>query len=169
MSGFYRYPPKEIAQDKTKFTCWAAALASWMSVTPSCPMSWLIKTQEDAIEEWKDFTDDKSGLSVKKGFQWMASACSMNAELFKPARRLTGDFIYSKLRSKGYLYIFFAGGQMTSGNGLAHASVIYGISNPWSSDCVVGVIDPWNGENRTGENLKNYQRAGEILVAWLEL
>jgi len=59
---------------------------------------------------------------------------------------------------------------MNMGNGLAHASVIYEISKPWSGDCSIGVMDPWVGKGISpGVPLENYRRAKEAVVAWLEL
>lgn len=169
MSSVYYEPPREVFQDPEKFTCWAAALESWISVTPNCPASWFIKTQQDAIDNWKDFTGSKSGLNVKEGFPWLAAACGMEYKVFKSAKDLTGDFLYSKLKTRRYLYFFFAGGQTGLGNGLAHASVVYEISKPWSKDSSISVMDPWVGKGiRPGQPLAVYRGANEAVVAWLE-
>jgi hypothetical protein len=119
MSSIYYEPPREVFQDPKKFTCWAATLESWMSVTPESPASWFIKTQDDAIRTWQDFTGNKGGLNVKSGFQWMAAACGMEFEVFADAKKITGEFLHAKLKERRYLYFFFAGGQTNLGNGLA--------------------------------------------------
>src|SRR5688572_2966508 len=140
--SYYLPIPKEVFQNKERFTCWAASLESWMSVTPNSPASWFIKTQDDAINEWNTFCDDNSGLDAKWGFALMAAAVGMNAEVFKNASNLTASFIYWKLKTYGHLYVFFTGGQTGLGNGLAHASVIYGISSSSDNGASVGVMDP---------------------------
>jgi hypothetical protein len=170
MSTVYYKPPREVFQDPKKFTCWAAALESWMSVTPESPMNWLIKTQDDAIRNWADFTGDNGGLNVQSGFKWMAAACGMEYSVFPDAKELTGNFLHAKLKARRYLYFFFAGGETNLGNGLAHASVIYEISKPWSKDCSISVMDPWVGKGiRPGQPLEVYRQAKEAVIAWLEL
>jgi hypothetical protein len=171
MTSFYRPVPNEVFQDPTTHTCWAAALESWMSVTPQSPASWYIKTQEDAINEMKSFCDGNLGLSIKQfGFPLMAAAVGMGFEVFLRARELSGNFLYAKLKAKGYLYIFVAGGHTGLGNTLAHAGVIYGIANPWGKNCTVGVMDPWPGKGiRPMQPLADYQKAKEAVVGWLEL
>jgi hypothetical protein len=172
MSSFYRPIPREVFQDTTKFTCWAAALESWISVTPDSPASWYISSQEDAIRECADLSDSKKGLSVKDilGFQWLAAACGMRFDVFKPAKKLMGGFLYSKLKSRSHLYIFFAGGDTNLGNGLAHASVIYGVDKPWGNDCTLGVMDSLaegNCADAAFENLSTRRRdSGGLVGVW---
>ena len=164
---FYE-PPPTIYQDPTQYTCWAAALESWISVTPNCPISWAVQTQEQAIDHWDMFTDSKNGLS-KEGFKWMAAACGMNYKPYKKAKDMTGTYLDGKLKKRRYLYLFFAGGATGLGNGLAHAVVVYEISKPWSKNCTISVMDPWPGNGRMpGQPLTNYTKAKEVVVAWFE-
>ena len=179
--NFYLPAPPEVLQDQSQFTCWAASLESWLSVTPQSPASYLIQTQDDAVAMFSNaFTTNKNGLEIKLGFSMLAATAGMQFKVFFKASQLTGDFLYTMLRNRGYLYLFFAGrgpdlpgGTGTScgvavGNGLAHAVVIYGISNPWNpSKCTLGVMDPWSGM-RAGVDLKCYRQAKEAVVAWLD-
>jgi hypothetical protein len=159
--------PKAVLQDTNQFTCWAAALESWLSVTPGCPLAWAIKSQTDAIREYEYFCDDETGARVLKGFRWFAAALGMRFESFKPAAGLSARYVYEKLETKGYLYVF-AVGQQTLGNGRAHASVIYGISNYETERCTVAVMDPWKVGIVPTKSFREYQKAKEILIAWLE-
>jgi hypothetical protein len=167
MSGFYHPMPREVLQDTDRFTCWAAALESWMSVTPESPLSWAIRTQDDAIREYEYFCDDAGGAGVLKGFRWFAAALGMRFESFKPAAGLSAAYVYEKLETKGYLYVF-AVGQKALGNGQAHASVIYGISDDETEDCTVAVMDPWKSGIVPAKTFGEFQKAEEILIAWLE-
>jgi hypothetical protein len=170
MSSVYYEPPKEVFQDPKMFTCWAAALESWIGVTPNSPASWRITTQADAISQYSMFTDSKGGLEVKEGFKWLAAGCGMEFKVFKKAKDLTGAFLDEKLRRRRYLYFLFAGGDTGMGNNLGHACVIYEISKPWSQDCSISVMDPWPGNGiKPGQPLTAYTRANEAIVAWLEL
>src|SRR5687768_7690051 len=98
MSIIYLDKPKEVLQDPEKHTCWAAALVSWLSVTPQSPASF-ITSQEQALECFSDHVDDKGGLDSKKGFYSMTQLAGMNAEVFLKAETLKPDFLYSKLSS----------------------------------------------------------------------
>lgn len=170
MSGFSREAPKKVLQYKSdgKFTCWAAALESWMSVTPQSPASWFITTQDDAIREWKSFSDDHSSLEVKWGFRLMAAAVGMEYGVCKPAKKLTGGHIYEKLKLRGHVFLFYAGGMtMTSGQ-LGHCVVVYSIKNPWGSDCTVSYMDPWFGEYTIDGPLSYFQGANELIFGWFE-
>lgn len=169
MSTVFRDHPKLVEQDKSKFTCWAAALESWMSVTPKSPAQWFLKTQADAINEWKSFCDDKGGLDVQWGFRLMAAGVGMDYKVFPQASQLSGGFLSGKLQIKGHLYLFFGGGQSGLGNTLGHAVVLYKVSDSWSSKCTVGVMDPWPGIGfREAEPLATFQKAKEAVVGWPE-
>jgi hypothetical protein len=169
MSTVFRDLPKLVEQDESKFTCWAASLEAWMSVTPRSPAQWFIKTQEDAISAWKSFCNDKSGLNVKEGFPLMAAGVGMDFKVFPRASQLSGAFLSGKLKIKGHIYLFFGGGQTGLGNTLAHAVVLYKVSNSWSSNCTVGVMDPWPGIGfREDEPLASFQKAKEAVVGWPE-
>lgn len=167
MDSLYHPVPREVLQDTDQFTCWAAALESWMSVTPESPLGWAIKTQDDAIREYEYFCDSRDGQSIVKSFKWFAEALGMNFEIFRPGRELSAAYIYEKLKSKGYLYVFIVG-QPKIGNGLAHASVIYGIAGTGSGECTVGVMDPWITGIVPSKSFAEYQMASEVVVAWLE-
>lgn len=169
MSGFSRELPRKVQQYKEdgKVTCWAAALESWMSVTPQSPASWFMKTQDDALSSWKSFTVD-GGLEVKWGFRLMAAGVGMEYQVCKPAKKITGALIYSKLKQKSHIYLLFAGGMtMTSGQ-IGHCVVIYGVENPWSNDCKVSYMDPWFGDYKKDEPLSYFQNANEAVVGWFE-
>ncbi len=168
MSAFSRELPKKVQQYKDgRFTCWAAALESWMSVTPQSPASWFLKTQDDAINEWKSFSGSNAGLDVKWGFRLLAAAVGMNYKIFKPAGKISGSFLYNKLKTKGYIYVLYAGGTTNTNGQFGHCVVIYGISDVWSNECQVRFMDPWTANYKT-ESLSYFQQANEAVTGWFE-
>ncbi|MDQ6785461.1 MAG: hypothetical protein M3033_01390 [Acidobacteriota bacterium] len=168
MSAFSRELPKQVQQYKDgRFTCWAAALESWMSVTPQSPASWFIKTQDDAIAEWKSFSGSNSGLDVQWGFRLMAAAVGMEYGVFKPAKKISGGFLYDKLKTRGHIYVLYAGGMTNTSGQFGHCVVVYGISNLWSDSCKVSFMDPWTA-NYKDEPLTYFQQAGEAVAGWFD-
>jgi|GEM_PF-2145440 len=166
----FRPHPKLVKQDKKKHTCWAAALESWMSVTPQSPAHWYIKTQEDAIDEWEMFCNKKGGLDVIWGVQFVAAGTGMDLKVFPDASKLTGRFLADKLKTKGHLYFFFAGGQTDIGNGIGHCVVIYRVANFFSDACTLSIMDPWPDVQGYTENcpLADFKKAKEAVVGWPE-
>jgi hypothetical protein len=163
MSIIYLVKPKEVLQDPERHTCWAAALVSWLSVTPQSPASKFITSQEQALECFADHVDENGGLDNKKGFYSMTQLAGMNAEVFLKAETLKPDFLYSKLSNKGHLYIFFLN------NNLAHASVIYGLSeSSGSDDYTLGIMDPWQRGIVPMQPLSTFLQAKQAVVAWFD-
>jgi hypothetical protein len=161
MTTFSRQRPKLAEQDQDKFTCWAAALESWMDVTPQSPLRWAIKTQDDAISQYKMFCGTKDGLEMPWGFQIMAAGVGMDFKVFLDPRHLTGAFLYWKLKTKGHLYFFVARW------GVAHAGVIYQIANPWRKSCTISFMDPWPGHGyRIDDSLEHVREARVACIGW---
>lgn len=169
MGEFARELPRKVLQyKKGKFTCWAAALESWMSVTPQSPASWMISTQDDAINQWSMFMADNGGLEVKWGFRFMAAAVGMEYKVCKPAKKISGSLIYEKLKYRGHIYLFFAGGMTMASGQIGHCVVIYGVSDPWSGKAKVSYMDPWYGDYKVREPLSYFQGADEAVVGWFD-
>jgi hypothetical protein len=170
MTSFSRELPKKVQQYKEagKITCWAAALESWMSVTPQSPGSWFLTSQDKIIESYDMFTDASGGLEIQWGFRFMAAGAGIEFGVFKPSTKLSGAFLYSKLRYKGHIYLFYAGGMSMASGQIGHAVVIYGIKNPWSKDCSVSYMDPWFGEYQQDVPLSYFRQANESVAGWFE-
>ena len=169
--SFSREHPPLIEQDKNLFTCWAATITSWVKAVSKSPAKWFLNTQQDAIDNWADKKSAKKGLNIKEitGLQLMAAGVGMDLKIFKPANKLTGAFAYEKLKLKGHLWLFYAGGNTGLSNELGHAVVIYKVSNPFGKDCTVGAMDPWPGVGyREDWPLSFYQNANECVVGWPE-
>lgn len=169
MSSFSRELPKKVLQYKEpgKLTCWAAALDSWMSVTKQSPASWFATSQDKIIEAYEAFTDASGALNIEWGFEMMAAGVGMKYGVFKPAKKLSGAFLHSKLRYRSHIYLFYAGGVTMASGQVGHAVVIYGIEKPWSKDCTVSVMDPWFGNYRK-EKLSHFRGAKECVAGWFE-
>jgi hypothetical protein len=224
--GWEREEPRVVTQANEKI-CWAAALESWMSVTPQSPASWFLKTQRDALRQWQTFTENgeaatfnlgtydtlqeaqralatltetgtivkdadgkftittvvanAGGLKIKPldyetasgekkraagGLEWVAAGVGMDLAVFKPARKLTGAFLYQKLRFKGHPYLIFSVG--APGSTIGHACVVYKIINPHGTNCVVSMMDPWKGLGKIDRPMSELQGANEAVVGWPE-
>jgi hypothetical protein len=175
--GWERVAPKVVVQ-KNNQCCWAGALEAWMSVTPTSPASWFIKTQDDALKHYKPFLmSEEGGLDVtgrkfKKdandpgwvgGVEFMAAGVGMGLKVFKKASAITGAFLYEKLKGKGHLYFMF--GQGTIG----HAAVIYKIVHPLApTKCVLSMMDPWPGKGLITRTLAEVQANNEAVIGWPE-
>lgn len=169
MSNFTLQLPKAVQQYKEeKLTCWAAALESWLDVTPQSPASWYVKTQDDALNAWGPFTDTTGGLDVSFGLKLMFAGVGIERVNFKGKNKITGAFLYSKLKKRGHIYLCYAGGINTASGQVGHCVVVYGIKNPWSNNCSVSYMDPWFGNYKVDEPLSYFQQANEVIPGWFE-
>jgi len=167
MSSTYSVIPDEVLQDTTRRTCWAATCESWLSRIPQHPANTIGGlTQSDLIAMYSKYTDPQDGLDIKRGFPEFAVDMQMTIDAFLDAKQITGAYLYAKLKKYKYLYMFFAGGQTGLGNGMAHASVIYGIGNAFNQNCTLGVMDPWDRGIVPMQPLANYRKAKEALIGW---
>jgi hypothetical protein len=139
-------PPKVVAQDKTKFHCWAASLESWIDARkPPTPQASMTKTQAELISSYKDFTGAKDGLMIGKAMVQLMFDFQMMLDLHKPATKaITAQSILNRLMMKSYLWLFYLGGAGL-GTFLGHAEVIYGIDG-FGADAKLRVMDPWDGK-----------------------
>ena len=167
MASYARNIPPVVTQDKSRHTCWAAAVTSWVAATPKSPATWWLKSQDDAIEQYSMFCNNKGGLDVKQGLLWLAAGVGMDLAVYKKAQQLDGSFLYWKLVTKGHLFLVFAGGSTGLGNSLGHAVVVYKVSSG-PKGYVLGVMDPWPGKGRYDVPLARFQAANEAVVGWPE-
>lgn len=169
MGEFARELPRKVQQYKEgRFTCWAAALESWMSVTPQSPASWRISTQDDAIDDYYMFMESNGALEIQWGFRFMAAGVGMEFKVCKPATKLSGALIYEKLKNRGHIYLFYAGGMTMASGQIGHCVVIYAVTDPWSGKPLVSYMDPWFGDYKVREPLSYFQNAKEAVVGWFE-
>ncbi|NQT40043.1 MAG: hypothetical protein HQ581_21300, partial [Planctomycetes bacterium] len=144
MASFSRTVPDLVEQDRTRHTCWAAAVTSWVKATPKSPARWWLNSQEDAISQYEMFCNSKGGLSVSPGMQWLAAGVGMGLKVYKKASGLDGSYLYWRLATRGHLFLLLAGGSTGLGNTLGHAVVVYKITSG-SGGYSLGVMDPWPG------------------------
>jgi hypothetical protein len=144
------------------YKCWAAALESWLAVTPS-RMSW---TQEQLLKRRDAYVQPFDPTLPQEG--------SINADVFKLMNRDAGlhlnmlyeekpkgadipdDYFYTLLFANGYLFVVYTA-EATSG--VRHANVIWGAG----TDGYVNVMDPMRGTyiNKVSDELRT-----PFLVAW---
>ena len=140
-------PPKTVAQGDG-YKCWAAALESWLSVTPG-RLRW---TQDQLLEKRGHFTDPERKNLYPSAFNGDA----INADIFKGmlqdpildlkmlckevsvTERVEGGDIYWLLRDQGYIYIVYT---VAKDGDVRHANVIYEVD----SEGYVNVMDPMRG------------------------
>jgi hypothetical protein len=102
-------PPKKVAQDTTKFTCWAAALESWIAAAnPKTPQA-SMTTQDQLIASYKDFEGAKNGLAIAKAIRQVLFEFQMMLDLYFPSgtnpnvkkQQVTAAAILQRLMMKG--------------------------------------------------------------------
>jgi hypothetical protein len=142
-------------------------VTAWVQVTPKSPASWWLRSQEDAIEQYRPFCDSKGGLSVSPGVEWLAAGVGMDLKVYKKASGLDGGYLHWRLATRGHLFLMFAGGATGLGNSLGHAVVVYKISST-SGGYSLGMMDPWPGMGRRDLPLSRFQAANEAVLGWPE-
>jgi hypothetical protein len=164
-------PPKLVTQ--TGLTCWAASLESWLSVKQHSPVAWHTGGEKSIVEDIKTWNVlyqglgkgvlvDQAGSLTKAGAIWVLENAGMAGKGFPNPKLLTGQFIYSKLKEKGHLYV------IRTWPDWSHAEVIYGIEN-WESSktCKVAVMDPRPSYGYFKFDLDSFQTDKSVLIAWL--
>jgi hypothetical protein len=162
-------PPKSVAQDTSKFHCWAASLESWIDARkPKTPQASMTKTQAELITSYKDFTGAKDGLMIGKAMIQLMFDFQMMLDLHKPQKGqpLTGQSILNRLMTKSYLWLFYLGGP-NLGTFLGHAVVVYGVLKSQTADATLKVMDPWTG-TRTFEPISELNKSDTIFTCWYE-
>jgi hypothetical protein len=167
MATFGRELPKEVLQPHDSYKCWAAALESWLDVTPNSSGTAYVKTMQDAIALFAPKSGPLGGLDIKTEFEFMAEMIDMDYASFPRHKMhlLTGGFLYSKLKHKGHLYIVVSGGTVTSSVELAHAGVIWAMANWGGSKPVLAVMDPIYGYV-PDRPLSYYRSAANAILGW---
>ncbi len=167
MPTFGRELPKQVLQPVGSYKCWAAALESWLAVTPMSSGAAFVKTMDEAIKLFAPQSGPLGGLDVQSEFEFMAVMVGMNyvAAPKHKMNLLTGALLYSKLKHKGHLYIVASGGAVTSSPKLAHAGVIWAIANWNTSKCIVAVMDPIFGYV-PDRPLSYYRSAKNVILGW---
>ena len=159
-------PPKTVAQDQTKFHCWAASLESWIAARkPATPQAAMTKTQAELIAGYKDFTGAKDGLMVGKAMIQVMFDFQMMLDLHKPATKaITLASLQQRLMMKSYLWLLYLGGPGL-GTFLGHCVVVYGTVD--SPDPALRIMDPWTGTLIT-QSLADFNQADMVFVCWHE-
>ena len=167
MSSWFKSPaPKLVKQDTSKFQCWAASLESWIACAkPGTPMAAMNSTQADLIRAYKDFTGAKDGLMVAKAMIQVMFDFQMMLDIHAPGSAVTGGKIAQRLYSRGYLWMFYLGGQMRAD--LGHAEVVYGISDANSPQARLHTMDPWTGTLSVTE-IQDIALCKQVFVCWKE-
>ena len=78
MPTFGRELPKQVLQPVGSYKCWAAALESWLAVTPMSSGAAFVKTMDEAIKLFAPQSGQLGGLDVQSEFEFMAVMVGMN-------------------------------------------------------------------------------------------
>jgi hypothetical protein len=168
-------PPKKVAQDTSKFTCWAAALESWIGAAkPSTPLASMVTTQKGLLAAYKDVMDANNGLVVAKALRQILVDYQMMVDVYLPAgkagaapkKAVTGAAVLQRLKMKGYLWMFYIGGLGLSSI-VGHAEVIYGITKSDRADAELQVMDPWTG-TLTTKPIADLNQSDTVFICWYE-
>ena len=170
--SFFRPFPKKVQQYKDEehgYTCWAACLVSWLSVTPQSPGNWLAETQDDAIKNFggQPFTDQNGILKGSSGLKWAFAATNMDFYVIQPGTALSGLFLYNLLRYKSHIYFYYHSQNPQTQTTTGHTIVIYGIKNPASDNCKISYMEPWIGDYKLDVPFMNFQAAEYICIGFL--
>ena len=159
-------PPKTVAQDTSKFHCWAASLESWIAARkPATPQAAMTKTQAELITGYKDFTGAKDGLMVGKAMIQVMFDFQMMLDLHKPqTKAITLLSIQQRLMQKSYLWLLYLGGPGL-GTFLGHCVVAYGTVD--GKDPALRIMDPWTG-TLTLQTLASLNKTDTVFVCWHE-
>jgi hypothetical protein len=156
-------------------TCWAAALASFMSVNPKAPAKYKGKSQTDLIDDmaWPEKFVEFFGLKklilengalTKEGVKFMLLDSGMMIKVFPQVEKLTPSFLYSQMLKYGYLYLVLA-----YPGGVAHAVVVYGVINAFGNGWSLSVMDPWPDNGGLVQYSKaDFSEFKQAMVGWLE-
>lgn len=156
----YKKLPKLVGQS-TNWSCWAAALESWLDVTPYRSK----QSQQTLIDAYATHEDGgldplSSGETADRDFESLAGDLSIAYTVVKGSA-LTLDFIDEKLKTSHVLLMY------NLAPGVAHANVIYGIGMPNGKEMLISVMEPSPGiyVNRP---LNFYSGRSAIIVGWAE-
>lgn len=159
-------PPKLVAQDQSKFHCWAASLESWIDARkPKTPQAAMTTKQSELITSYKDFTGANDGLMVGKAMIQVMFDFQMMLDLHKPqTKKVTLASIQQRLMMKSYLWLLYLGGP-DLGTFLGHCVVVYGTVD--GQEPSLRVMDPWNGRLEV-QTLASFNETDMVFVCWHE-
>ncbi len=128
----YRSLPPHVKQHQT-WTCWAAAMQSWLAVTPFRKRA----SQDELIEEYATWPNGGLDPVAPGGRNFSTLADDFSVQFAVMAgSRLTLEFIESKLKIGHVLLVF------NLSPGVAHTNVVYGIGTPTGNEKLLSVMDP---------------------------
>jgi hypothetical protein len=159
-------PPKLVAQDQSKFHCWAASLESWIDARkPATPQAAMTNKQAELVTSYKEFTGANDGLMVGKAMIQVMFDFQMMLDLHKPkTKKITLAQIQQRLMMKSYLWLLYLGGP-DLGPFLGHCVVVYGtVDIPEPS---LRVMDPWTGMLEV-QPLTTFNEPDTVFVCWYE-
>jgi hypothetical protein len=159
------FPAPRLVAQNSEFHCWAAALESWLELSP--PRDTM--TQDELIEEFRDVEDPDTEAMTNAGWSRVSLRFNMEGALFsvqghflKP-NEINGEFLAERLNSKGYLLFIY---NLVPG-GPSHVNVVYGVFEK-DNQTFVQVMDPFTQGNGglVTRPLTFYTRRSGVGMLW---
>jgi Putative peptidoglycan binding domain len=156
--------PRLVSQD-SEFHCWAAALESWLELSP--PRDAL--PQDEPVDEFQEVEDPDTEAMTNQGWSAVSVRFNMGGTLFSlqgtflHPNEINGEFIADKLGSNGYLLFIYN----LVPSGPSHVNIVYGVSEQ-GNQTFVQVMDPFtrgNGGMQT-RPLTFYTRRSGVGLMW---
>lgn len=131
--------PRLVPQD-SEYHCWAAALESWLELSPPRDML----NQDQLIDEFRAVIDPDTEAMTNPGWSEVARRFTMDGTVFsvqggflKP-NEINGEFIADKLNRNGYMLFIY---NLVPG-GPSHVNVVYGVFEK-NNQTYVQAMDPY--------------------------
>ncbi len=165
--GSWATPPKKVAQ-VTSWTCWAAAMESYLSVRPygarwtqnHLAVNYGIKDRGELPglpEPGFDPSHCAKQLYEDLGIRWEGVS----------GHNFTFDYIQKQLKANQYVLLTYTAGHLADGSEYAHVVVAYACrSEPAPYGQTVSVMDPNQGGSYDTWPISHFQQFPRIIVAW---
>lgn len=153
---YFTLPPAPIVAQSNTYWCWAAALESWLTVSPRTQ-----HTQQELMVMFARWEDPANGGLTPIGWGEVSKRFNLRATDFVPGSRLTAEFLHARLRNNGFLLIVF---NLAPG-GPAHTNVVYGV-RVRSSGSFVKAMDPKGSGQIIERPLNFYSDRDFVGVLW---
>jgi hypothetical protein len=158
-------PAPRLVEQNSQFHCWAAALESWLEVSP--PRDTL--TQDELIDKFRAVEDPNTDAMTNPGWTEVAREFNMDGTMFSVQGRflnpneINGEFIAERLNSQGYLLFIY---NLVPG-GPSHVNVVHGVFEK-DNQTFVKVMDPFTQGNGglVTRPLTFYTRRSGVGMLW---
>ncbi|OAI40119.1 hypothetical protein AYO40_05135 [Planctomycetaceae bacterium SCGC AG-212-D15] len=145
-------PPGKL-QDRSKSQCWAAALWSWLQVTPG-------RTKMSVEQLVKSYSNmDDGGVSEQQLKDVVFPEFGMSSFGDSGVEKTINSIWVDKKLALGHVLLIYKSGYISS-----HTHVVYGVKEPGDATAKFCVMDPWWGYYK--EYARSEYDNKPVLFAW---